>query len=115
MDPTQPKTVLEVPQPKVLVAVKNLWSAYRKEANIELVLDVSPSMDDQDKLKNALDGLRVFLDQIRDVDQPGLHRLRRPGAGVGAARPGQRRRKRMIRDYLDNPDNLPRPDSTAAL
>jgi Ca-activated chloride channel family protein len=112
VDPTQPKTVLEVPQPKVLVGVKDLWSAYRKEANIELVLDVSPSMDDQDKLKNALDGVRIFLDQIRDVDQIGFIVF---GGTVSELVPlgPATQTKALIRAYLDNPDTLPRPNSTA--
>ncbi len=112
VDPTQPKTVLEVPQPKVLVAVKDLWSAYRKEANIELVLDVSPSMDDQDKLKNALDGIRVFLDQIRDVDQIGFIVFGGEVTELVPLGPATQT-KALIRDYLDNPDKLPRPNSTA--
>lgn len=112
VDPTQPKTVLEVPQPKVLVEVKNLWSAYRKEANIELVLDVSPSMDDQDKLKNALDGIRVFLDQIRDVDQIGFIVFGGEVTELVPLGPATQT-KALIRDYLDNPDKLPRPNSTA--
>jgi Ca-activated chloride channel family protein len=112
VDPTQPKTILEVPQPKVLVAVKDLWSAYRKEANIELVLDVSPSMDDQDKLKNALDGVKVFLDQIRDVDQIGFIVFGGEVTELVPLGPATQT-KAQIRDYLDNPDKLPRPNSTA--
>ncbi len=72
VDPDQPKTTLQVPSPRVLVAVKDAWGILRKEANIMLVLDVSPSMDDQDKLQNALDGLSLFLDQTRDVDRVGF-------------------------------------------
>jgi Ca-activated chloride channel family protein len=96
----------------VLVAVKDLWSAYRKEANIYLVLDVSPSMDDQDKLSNALDGIKGFLDQIRDVDQIGFIVF---GGSVQELVPlgPATQTKALIRDYLDNPDKLPRPDSTA--
>jgi Ca-activated chloride channel family protein len=112
VDPTQPKTVLEVPQPKVLVTVKDLWNAYRKESNIILVLDVSPSMDDQDKLKNALDGIRVFLDQIRDVDQIGFIVFGGEVTELVPLGPATQT-KALIRDYLDNPDKLPRPNSTA--
>ena len=72
VDVNQPKTTLQVPSPRVLEGVKNAWSILRKEANIMLILDVSPSMDDQDKLQNALDGVRIFLDEIRDVDRVGF-------------------------------------------
>jgi Ca-activated chloride channel family protein len=112
VDPSQPKTVLEVPQPKVLVTVKDLWNAYRKESNIILVLDVSPSMDDQDKLKNALDGIRGFVDQIRDVDQLGFIVFGGEVTELVPLGPATQT-KALIRDYLDNPDKLPRPNSTA--
>jgi Ca-activated chloride channel family protein len=112
VDPTQPKTVLEVPQPRVLVSVKNLWGAYRKESNIFLVLDVSPSMDDQNKLSNALEGLKGFLEQIRDVDNIGFIVF---GGRVEELVPlgSAAQNKPLILDYLNNPDRLPRPDSTA--
>ncbi len=112
VDPTQPKTILEIPQPKVLVGVKNLWNAYRKESNIELVLDVSPSMDDQDKLTNALDGIRGFVDQIRDVDQLGFIVFGGEVTELVPLGPATQT-KALIKDYLDHPETLPRPNSTA--
>ena len=112
VDPTQPKTVLEIPQPKVLVSVKNLWGQYRKESNIMLVLDVSPSMDDQNKLQNALAGIKGFLGQIRDVDNIGFIVF---GGRVTELVPlgPARENKARIMEYLDDASKLPRPDSTA--
>ena len=76
VDTSQPKTVLEVPSPKVLVSVKNAWKNYRKQANIMLVLDVSGSMGDPQqqgsKLYNALQGLKVFLSSARPEDRIGF-------------------------------------------
>lgn len=76
VDTAQPKTVLEVPSPKVLVSVKDAWKSYRKQANIMLILDVSGSMGDAQeqgsKLYNALQGLKVFLGSMRDEDRVGF-------------------------------------------
>jgi Ca-activated chloride channel family protein len=69
-------------------------------------------MDDQDKLKNALDGIRVFLDQIRDVDQIGFIVFGGEVTELVPLGPATQT-KALIRDYLDNPDKLPRPNSTA--
>jgi Ca-activated chloride channel family protein len=112
VDPSQPKTTLQVPSPRVLVSVKNAWGILRKEANIVLVLDVSPSMDDQDKLSNALQGVKLFLDQTRDVDRVGFVAFDRD-AHVLVPVDTLSKTRSQIMDYVDNPDKLVREDSTA--
>ncbi|MEO5953397.1 MAG: VWA domain-containing protein [Chloroflexia bacterium] len=112
VDPDQPKTTLQVPSPRVLVGMKNAWSILRKEANIVLVLDVSPSMDDQDKLSNALDGLRIFLDQTRDVDRVGFVVFDRDAHLLVPVDTLSNNRSKIM-EYINNPDLLPRNDSTA--
>ncbi len=76
VDISEPKTVLEVPGPKVLVSVKDAWKSYRKQANIILILDVSGSMGDAhaqgSKLYNALQGLKIFLSSARPEDRIGF-------------------------------------------
>ena len=112
VDPDQPKTLLQVPQPRVLVEVKNAWSSLRKEANIMLVLDVSPSMDRQDKLTNALAGLKTFLNQTREVDRVGLVVFDQ-NAHLLVPIDVLSKNRAQLMDYIDNPDKLPRQDSTA--
>lgn len=112
VDADQPKTTLQVPSPRVLVAVKNAWSILRKEANIMLVLDVSPSMDDQEKLSNALAGLKLFLDQTRDVDRVGFVVFDRDAHLLVPIDVLSKTRSKIL-EYIDNPDSLPRNDSTA--
>jgi Ca-activated chloride channel family protein len=112
VDPDQPKTTLTVPSPRVLVDVKNAWGVLRKEANIVLVLDVSPSMDDQDKLTNALEGIKVFLEQTRDVDRVGFIVFDRD-AHVLVPTDVLSKNRSLIMQYIDNPNSLPRVDSTA--
>lgn len=112
VDPDQPKTTLQVPSPRVLVDVKNAWGVLRKESNIVLVLDVSPSMDDQDKLSNALEGIKVFLEQTRDVDRVGFVVFDRD-ARVLVPTDLLSKNREAILNYVNNPDRLPREDSTA--
>ncbi len=112
VDPDQPKTTLQVPAPRVLEAVKNAWSILRKEANIMIVLDVSPSMDDQNKLTGAIDGIKTFLAQTRDVDKVGFVIFDKDAHLLVPIDTLSNTRSRIV-NYLDHPDTLPRSDSTA--
>jgi Ca-activated chloride channel family protein len=71
-DPSQPKRVLGLPEPRVLAQLKKSWREDRKPANVLLVLDVSASMADSSRLRNAKDGLKVFLKQVQPQDRVGL-------------------------------------------
>jgi Ca-activated chloride channel family protein len=112
VDPSQPQTTLQVPSPRVLVNVKNAWSILRKEANIVLVLDVSASMDDQDKLVNALEGLKLFLAQTRDVDRVGFVVFGGSAQVLVPTDVLSKTRDRILA-YIDDPSSIPRSSSTA--
>src|SRR4051794_1443386 len=71
-DPSQPKIVLKVPEPKVLDRVLTTWRRDRKPANVLLVLDNSGSMGDENKLEHAKEGLRGFLANAAPQDRIGL-------------------------------------------
>ena len=72
VDPAQPRIVLGLPEPRVLAAIKSAWHADRKAANVEVVVDTSGSMQDEDKLTQARLGLQVFLRQFSARDRVGL-------------------------------------------
>ena len=79
VDPAQPRTLLEVPQPKVMTTLLDQWSKNRKPARVLLVLDVSGSMGDpangssaDTKLDLAKRAAIDALDQFADADQVGL-------------------------------------------
>lgn len=44
LDPNQPQTLLEVPEPTVMIELLERWEVQRKRARVMLVLDVSGSM-----------------------------------------------------------------------
>jgi Ca-activated chloride channel homolog len=71
-DPSQPERVLGLPEPQVLAAAKAAWREDRKPANILLILDTSGSMQDEDRLARAKEGLDVFFDEVGDQDRVGL-------------------------------------------
>jgi Ca-activated chloride channel family protein len=71
-DPSQPKQALSLPSPPVLAKIRQAWREDRKPANVMLVVDVSGSMADEDRLNHAKQGLSVFFEQIQPQDHVGL-------------------------------------------
>jgi Ca-activated chloride channel family protein len=72
VDPTKPRYVLALPEPRVLATIKHAWHADRKAANVAIVVDTSGSMNDEGKLTHARQGLLVFLRQFSPRDRVGL-------------------------------------------
>jgi Ca-activated chloride channel homolog len=79
VDPNEPKTALDVPEPKVLTKALDLWADQRKKARVLLVIDVSGSMGDpavdggnDTKLDLAKRAAIGALDEFNDQDQVGL-------------------------------------------
>ncbi|MCC6226718.1 MAG: extracellular solute-binding protein [Microthrixaceae bacterium] len=79
VDPNQPTTLLQVPQPKVMVDLLGQWAQNRKTARVLMVLDVSGSMGepagsdtDETKLELAKRAAINALDDFKDDDEVGL-------------------------------------------
>jgi Ca-activated chloride channel family protein len=77
LNPSQPKTELELPQPAVLAALVDSWESYRKTARLLMVFDVSGSMGDlggegYTKLDLAKQAVLASLDQFKPEDEVGL-------------------------------------------
>ncbi len=73
VDPQQPKRVLGLPEARIYNRVRAAWHQDRKPANVMLVTDVSGSMAQEDRLKNAKAGLDVFFDEASPKDRLGLN------------------------------------------
>jgi Ca-activated chloride channel homolog len=71
-DPTKPRRELLLPEPPVLNKVLTTWRRDRKPARVMLVLDNSGSMQDEDKLVHAKQGLLAFFRQVAPQDEVGL-------------------------------------------
>jgi len=72
VDPQQPKTLLEVPRPEVLAAIRTLWLENKKRVDVMVVLDVSGSMEEESRLEQAKAALRIFVEQLEADDGFGL-------------------------------------------
>ncbi|MDW8148385.1 MAG: extracellular solute-binding protein [Roseiflexaceae bacterium] len=72
VDPQQPKTLLEVPRPDVLNAIRGVWVQNKKRVDVMAVLDVSGSMEEEARLEQAKEALRIFVEQLQDDDGFGL-------------------------------------------
>jgi len=81
VDPGQPQTLFEVPQPAVLTKLLDDWRNQRKKARVSLVLDVSGSMGDAadpsddnagTKLDLAKHAAIASLDQFSPDDEVSL-------------------------------------------
>jgi Ca-activated chloride channel family protein len=79
VDPQQPETLLEVPEPEVLAQLLEDWEDQRKPARVLLVMDVSGSMGDTadpetgaTKLDLAKEATIAALSDFNDDDEVGL-------------------------------------------
>jgi Ca-activated chloride channel family protein len=72
VDPSQPKRVLGLPEPRVLDRIKRTWREDRKPANVLLVVDTSGSMNDEQRLERAKEGLETFFREVSPNDRVGL-------------------------------------------
>lgn len=72
MDPKQPTRILGLPEPKVLAQIKEAWQEDRRPANVMMVLDVSGSMAQENRLVRAKTGLNEFLKGVGKQDRLGL-------------------------------------------
>jgi Ca-activated chloride channel family protein len=79
VDPLQPSTLLDVPEPAVMTGLLDLWQEQRKGAQVTLLLDVSGSMGDiadretgDTKLDLAKRAISESLEEFASDDQLSL-------------------------------------------
>ncbi len=79
VDPDQPQTLLEVPEPPVMIELLDRWDEQRKPARVQLVIDISGSMGDAagdsptpTKLDLAIEAATNALDLFADRDVVSL-------------------------------------------
>ena len=72
VNPKEPQTTLEVPSAEVIDGVVQLWQKHKKHADVALVIDVSGSMKDEQKLRYAREGAKQFVSMMKDEDTLSL-------------------------------------------
>lgn len=68
VDPKQPQNVLQVPDAKTIRAVRALWQQQKRQVNLSLVIDISGSMKDENKIAGAREGAKAFVDLLDPND-----------------------------------------------
>jgi Ca-activated chloride channel family protein len=96
-DPTKPRRELSLPEPPVLNRVLTTWRRDRKPARVMLVLDNSGSMQDEDKLVHAKQGLLAFFRQVAPQDEIGLTKFSAKVTQLVAPAPFARNRAALTR------------------
>ena len=102
-DPAQPKRVLGLPSPPVLNLIRSAWRQDRKPANVLLVLDTSGSMNDENRLTRAKEGLGAFLREVSPNDRVGLTIFSdrvQPLVPIAPVRSNKRRLQGTIKDLI---------------
>ncbi|MFP4321313.1 MAG: vWA domain-containing protein [Anaerolineales bacterium] len=74
VDPAQPFTVLQVPEPEVIAAVQESWNFVKKQADIWLLIDTSGSMygTNGEKLRQAQEAAIDFVNDTEVNNRVGL-------------------------------------------
>lgn len=72
VDPSEPRTLLEVPSAEVTEAVSALWGQNKKRVEVQVILDISGSMNEEERLVRAKEALKVFIGQLDDADSLGI-------------------------------------------
>lgn len=72
VDPQKPSAVLDVPSPEAILEIQGNWDIVKKRADVMVLVDVSGSMAEEDRLENAREGLIRFLDQLDPSTGVGL-------------------------------------------
>lgn len=79
IDPKEPTNTLDVPSADVMDGITKLWRANKKRSNVVLVLDISGSMNDNNKIvaakKGALELVRMLGDEDRFSFMPFNNRI----------------------------------------
>ena len=74
VDPNQPSTILDVPDPEVVAAVQASWQFVKKQADVLLVMDTSGSMAG-DKIEQARAAATAFVEKMPSQNRVGLVRF----------------------------------------
>lgn len=72
VDPAQPRTILDLPDPDVIAAIQQSWSFVKKQADVMLLIDVSGSMGNDGKIDQAREAALAFLSNMEPTNRVGL-------------------------------------------
>lgn len=68
VDATQPQNTLAAPSAEVIRAIRDIWGQQKRAVNVTLLMDVSGSMREENRIAGAREGAKAFVDQLADND-----------------------------------------------
>ena len=68
VDPSQPKTILEIPTAEVIAGIQDLWQQNKKPVDLVVVMDISGSMSGE-KISAARTSLIQFIERLDERDR----------------------------------------------
>ncbi len=70
--PAGPPAILDMPDPETVIAIQQNWSLVKKQADVMLLVDVSGSMNEENKIGQAIQGALEFVEGMEDTSRVGL-------------------------------------------
>jgi Ca-activated chloride channel homolog len=67
-----PATVLDAPEPDVVAAIQESWTFVKKQADIMILIDVSGSMSQENRIDQAKQAALLFVDGLETNNRVGL-------------------------------------------
>lgn len=67
-----PTRVLDVPAPEVIAEIQQSWAYVKKQADVILLVDISGSMEEDNKIGQAREAAAAFIDAIGAENRVGL-------------------------------------------
>ncbi len=72
VDTSKPTTILDLPQPEVIVGIQQSWGLVKKRADVILIIDTSGSMEEEGKIEQAKIAAHAFLAEMDSSNRVGL-------------------------------------------
>jgi Ca-activated chloride channel family protein len=67
-----PTRILDVPAPEVIAEIQQSWAYVKKQADVLLVVDISGSMQEDDKIGQARQAAQAFIEAIGTENRVGM-------------------------------------------
>lgn len=67
-----PASTLDVPEAEAVVEIQETWQTVKKQADVLILVDVSGSMGENNKLEQAREGIKVLLDNMPAANRVSL-------------------------------------------
>lgn len=68
VDPTQPQNLLQVPGASTIRAIREVWGQQKRQVNLTMLIDISGSMRNENRIAGAREGAAAFIGQLSESD-----------------------------------------------